>query len=108
MCIRDRSEPALISVIGIVVEPIEFDHSACFIFLIEPQAEVRREVCIPCRRFNEPAHAPVLGAGKPERRHAQDVYKRQELELLMDGVTNRLHAPASWIEWSLPLAKYTD
>ena len=31
-----------------------------------------------------------------------------ELELLMDGVTNRLHAPASWIEWSLPLAKYTD
>ena len=29
-----------------------------------------------------------------------------ELELLMDGVTNRLHAPASWIEWSLPLAKY--
>lgn len=29
-----------------------------------------------------------------------------EIELLMDGVTNRLHAPASWMEWSLPLSRY--
>ncbi len=30
-----------------------------------------------------------------------------ELKLIMDSVTNRLHAPESWIEWSLPLSKYT-
>ena len=31
-----------------------------------------------------------------------------ELKLIMDSVTNRLHAPESWIEWSLPLSKYTE
>ena len=29
-----------------------------------------------------------------------------ELKLIIDGVRSPVHAAGSWIEWSLPLAKY--